>query len=94
MKKRIGWIGTGVMGASMAKHLLLANHSLVIFSRTRKKAESLEQNGAKWVNSPAEVARETDLILRCWVTRAMSKMFCLEKMVSSMGWMLGMFWLI
>lgn len=62
MKKRIGWIGTGVMGASMAKHLLLANHSLVIFSRTRKKAESLEQNGAKWVNSPAEVARETDLI--------------------------------
>ncbi|MSR05013.1 MAG: NAD(P)-dependent oxidoreductase, partial [Phycisphaerales bacterium] len=35
----IGWIGTGVMGVSMAKHLMAAGHPLVIHTRTRARAE-------------------------------------------------------
>jgi len=59
---RIGWIGTGVMGKPMAGHLLDAGHSLVIFTRTKNKANSLIAKGAAWANSPAEVARGTDFV--------------------------------
>jgi len=46
---KIGWIGTGVMGLSMCKHLLNANYSLSIFTRTESKAQHLLELGAKWV---------------------------------------------
>lgn len=38
---KIGWIGTGVMGLSMCKHLLKANFPLSVYTRTPNKAESL-----------------------------------------------------
>ena len=57
---KIGWIGTGVMGVSMAGHLLDAGHSLRIFTRTRSKAEPLLARGAAWADSPAEAADGTD----------------------------------
>ena len=37
----LGWIGTGIMGGSMAGHLLAAGHTLFIYSRSRGKAEPL-----------------------------------------------------
>ncbi|MBI5765405.1 MAG: NAD(P)-dependent oxidoreductase [Planctomycetes bacterium] len=52
----IGWIGTGVMGRSMAGHLLDAGHTLFIFNRTREKAAALVERGAVWCDSPADVA--------------------------------------
>jgi len=58
----IGWIGTGVMGASMAGHLQKAGHALSVFNRTRKKAEGLIEKGAQWCASPAEVAADTDIV--------------------------------
>jgi len=58
----IGWIGTGVMGASMAGHLQKAGHDLSVFNRTREKAEALLANGAKWCNSPAEVAANSEIV--------------------------------
>jgi 3-hydroxyisobutyrate dehydrogenase len=58
----IGWIGTGVMGASMAGHLQKAGHALSVFNRTQKKAENLLQNGAQWVESPAEVAANAEIV--------------------------------
>jgi 3-hydroxyisobutyrate dehydrogenase len=58
----VGWIGTGVMGLSMCQHLLRAGFSLVVFSRTRAKAALLEQAGAIWASSPAEIASQCDLI--------------------------------
>jgi 3-hydroxyisobutyrate dehydrogenase len=58
----IGWIGTGVMGASMAAHLQKAGHALSVFNRTRKKAEGLIEKGAQWVDSPAEVAANADIV--------------------------------
>jgi 3-hydroxyisobutyrate dehydrogenase len=58
----IGWIGTGVMGASMAGHLQKAGHTLSVFSRTRQKAEVLIGKGAQWVDSPAEAAANADIV--------------------------------
>lgn len=46
---RVGWIGTGVMGASMCKHLLNASYKLSVFSRTAEKAKPLLDLGAQWL---------------------------------------------
>ncbi|NOZ40473.1 MAG: NAD(P)-dependent oxidoreductase [Planctomycetes bacterium] len=59
---RIGWIGTGVMGASMCGHLLKAGYRATIFSRTRAKAEPLLARGAKWADSPQAVAEQSDVV--------------------------------
>ena len=59
---RIGWIGTGVMGASMCGHLLDAGFSATVYNRTRAKAQGLLDCGAQWADSPKEVARQSDLI--------------------------------
>ena len=59
---KIGWIGTGVMGASMAKHLLDAGFELTVYNRTRKKAEPLLASGARWADSPKAVAEQSDVI--------------------------------
>ncbi|MBU0989350.1 MAG: NAD(P)-dependent oxidoreductase [Proteobacteria bacterium] len=59
---KIGWIGTGVMGASMAGHLQKAGHGLSVFSRTRKKAAGLLDKGARWYDSPAEVAANSEIV--------------------------------
>ncbi|WP_243544155.1 NAD(P)-dependent oxidoreductase [Pseudodesulfovibrio tunisiensis] len=62
MSRRIGWIGTGVMGRSMCLHLIRAGHEAYVFNRTRAKAADLEAAGATWCNSPGEVARNADVI--------------------------------
>jgi 3-hydroxyisobutyrate dehydrogenase len=58
----IGWIGTGVMGVSMAKHLMAAGHSLVIHTRTRARAEPLLAAGAHWAESPLDVAERAEIV--------------------------------
>jgi 3-hydroxyisobutyrate dehydrogenase len=50
---RIGWIGTGRMGAALVKRLLDAGHDVAVYNRTRSKAEAL---GATVVDSPADLA--------------------------------------
>jgi len=52
----VGFIGIGVMGRSMAGHLLSAGHPVTLYSRTRGKAEELLARGARWAATPAEVA--------------------------------------
>jgi 3-hydroxyisobutyrate dehydrogenase len=59
--KRIGWIGTGVMGASMAGRLLEAGHSLTLNTRTRAKAQPLLDRGARWADTPAACAEGADV---------------------------------
>ena len=59
---RIGWIGTGVMGASMCGHLLTAGYRVTVHSRTRLKAQSLLDRGAQWANSSRAVAAESDVL--------------------------------
>jgi 3-hydroxyisobutyrate dehydrogenase len=58
---RIGWIGTGVMGRSMALHLRQAGHPLVVFSRTKERARDLLEAGAEWASSPREVAERCEV---------------------------------
>jgi 3-hydroxyisobutyrate dehydrogenase len=59
---RIGWIGTGVMGASMAGHLLGAGYELTATTRRRVRAEPLLAAGAAWADTPAEVAAASDIV--------------------------------
>ena len=59
---RIGWIGTGVMGASMCGHLLDAGFSATVFNRTKAKAAGLLEKGAVWADSPKAVAECSDVV--------------------------------
>lgn len=58
----IGFIGTGVMGASIVKHILKAGNDVHIYSRTKAKAESLIELGAKWYSTAGEVATVSDVV--------------------------------
>ena len=60
MLKKIGFIGLGVMGRSMAFNLLKAEFSLTVYNRTKASAEDLTAAGARWAGSPAEVMRDCD----------------------------------
>lgn len=59
----IGFIGTGVMGKSMAKHLWNAGFPLIIYTRTKEKAEELLKEGVTWASSPKEIAQTADIII-------------------------------
>ncbi len=59
---RIGWIGLGVMGLPMARHLLAALHPVFVHTRTKSKAEGIVQEGATWCASPQEVAQSCDVL--------------------------------
>ncbi|MFW5685191.1 MAG: NAD(P)-dependent oxidoreductase [Spirochaetota bacterium] len=53
---KVGFIGTGVMGKSMAGHLLDAGHELTVYNRTRARAEDLLGRGATWADTPGGAA--------------------------------------
>ncbi|MDR0238780.1 MAG: NAD(P)-dependent oxidoreductase, partial [Deltaproteobacteria bacterium] len=59
---RIGWIGTGIMGASMAGHLLKNGYPVSVYNRTRQRAQALLDAGAHWLDSPQDVARNSDIV--------------------------------
>ena len=59
---RIGWIGTGVMGASMCGHLVDKGFEVTLFTRSKDKAEPLIEKGAAWADSPREVAEKSDVV--------------------------------
>lgn len=60
---RVAFIGTGVMGAAMAGHLMDAGHSLSVYNRSRDKADALVERGARWCASPGDAARDADVII-------------------------------
>lgn len=59
---RIGWIGTGVMGASMCRHLIDAGYATTLYTRTRERAAELLDLGASWAASPRETAAASDVL--------------------------------
>jgi 3-hydroxyisobutyrate dehydrogenase len=61
-KTKLGWIGTGVMGQSMAGHLLAKGYQVTVYSRTKAKAEALLAKGAKWADTPADVTKNSDVV--------------------------------
>jgi 3-hydroxyisobutyrate dehydrogenase len=60
---KIAFIGTGVMGKSMAGHLLKAGYSLNVFNRTRSKADDLVEAGAKWCDTPGDAVADARVII-------------------------------
>ena len=62
-KPVIGFIGIGVMGRSMAGHLLNAGYPLHVHNRTQAKAQELLDKGAQWQDSPGKVAAVSDVII-------------------------------
>ncbi len=59
---RVGYIGLGLMGKSMARNILNAGFPLVVHNRSREVVEELQAEGAKTANSPAEVAEQVDVV--------------------------------
>jgi len=59
---KVGWIGTGVMGAHMARHLMHNGYkTMSVFNRTASKADGLVSEGAKFMQ-PREVAENSDIV--------------------------------
>jgi 2-hydroxy-3-oxopropionate reductase len=61
MADTVGFIGLGIMGKPMAQNLIGAGYDLVVYNRTREKAEELE--GARVADSPREVAERSEIII-------------------------------
>lgn len=62
MNYRLGFIGLGLMGTPIATRLLKAGNELYIYNRTREKAKTLLAEGAHWCETPADVARQSDIV--------------------------------
>ena len=62
---KIGFIGTGNIGAPIAGQLLAAGHALVVHDRRRAAAEQLVAAGAVWSDSPASLAADADVVATC-----------------------------
>jgi len=63
MKKKIGFIGIGLMGEPMVKNLLKAKYPIKVFNRTKSKAFKLQNFGAIHANSIKEVVQDQDTII-------------------------------
>lgn len=63
--QRIGFIGTGIMGGPMASNLLRAGYDVTVHNRTKSKAEKVLSEGAKWADSPAAAAQNTEVVITC-----------------------------
>jgi 2-hydroxy-3-oxopropionate reductase len=64
MAEKVGFIGLGIMGKPMARNLMQAGYELVLYNRTREKAEELAGDGGAGVAAdPREVAEKSDVII-------------------------------
>ena len=59
---QIAWIGTGIMGAPMARRLLKAGHRVSVFNRSPEKAQRLASDGATVVTDPANAAADAEIV--------------------------------
>nr|WP_263313412.1 NAD(P)-dependent oxidoreductase [Mammaliicoccus sp. Marseille-Q6498] len=62
-KQTIGFVGTGVMGKSMAEHLIHAGYTVNVFNRTKSKADSLVAIGANWYDTISQLSENSDVII-------------------------------
>ena len=63
MLTKVGFIGLGLMGRSMAINLIRAGYSLTVWNRTKSKMNELIQIGAKPADSPKDVAENSDVVI-------------------------------
>nr|WP_042191480.1 NAD(P)-dependent oxidoreductase [Kibdelosporangium sp. MJ126-NF4]CEL20108.1 2-hydroxy-3-oxopropionate reductase [Kibdelosporangium sp. MJ126-NF4]CTQ97332.1 2-hydroxy-3-oxopropionate reductase (EC 1.1.1.60) [Kibdelosporangium sp. MJ126-NF4] len=66
--QRLGFIGLGAMGSGMASRLAAAGFTVSVYNRTRSKAEALAAEGLTVAATPAEAARDVDVLLVCLAT--------------------------
>lgn len=59
----IGFIGTGVMGKSMARNLMKTGYKVLVYNRTKAKAQQLVEEGAVWQETVAQLAAHSDVII-------------------------------
>ena len=59
----IGFVGVGIMGQNMAGHLLAAGYQVNLYNRTKSKTDALVAKGAKWFDTPGEVAAHSNMII-------------------------------
>lgn len=59
---KIAFIGTGIMGAPIAGHILDAGYEVTVYNRTKAKTDGLVAKGATWVESPAKAAADADIV--------------------------------
>jgi 3-hydroxyisobutyrate dehydrogenase len=63
---RIAFIGLGVMGGPIARHLGAAGHQMTVFNRSRHKTEAwVSAHGGALASSPAEAAKDADIVISC-----------------------------
>lgn len=62
-KPTVGFIGTGVMGKSMAGHIHAAGYPLNVFTRSKEKALDLIASGAAWKETIADLAKDSEIII-------------------------------
>lgn len=60
---QVGFVGLGIMGRSMAGHLLKAGHGLHLYNRTRSRTDELVAQGAAWHESPGAAAAASDFLI-------------------------------
>lgn len=61
----IGFIGLGIMGASMASNLQKAGYALVVHDVRREATATHEKAGARWAGTPCDVAAQADVVFSC-----------------------------
>ena len=63
---KIAFLGLGVMGFPMARHLQAAGHQVTVYNRTIAKAEAWSQeHGGSWAATPREAANGADFVMAC-----------------------------
>ena len=61
--KKIGLIGTGMLGKAVALNLLKSGYSIVAYNRTKEKTKELQNKGAEIVDHPKDVALKSDIVI-------------------------------
>lgn len=61
-KLSVAFIGTGIMGAPIAGHILDAGYPVTVNNRTKSKAAALIERGAAWADTPADAAANADVV--------------------------------
>ena len=60
---KVGIVGTGMLGEAVGLHLLDVGYEVTIFNRTKNKTKKLEDKGAIVVDSPRQVAENSELVI-------------------------------
>src|SRR4029079_16223903 len=61
--ERVGFVGTGIMGAPRARNAVKAGFTVTVTNRTLTRAEPIAKDGATVVNTPREVAERSDIVV-------------------------------